>query len=86
VRLLEQSPITRDDMMQSLLDRGISTRRGVMPIHRELPYANGDWNTRLPETNKAADRAIILPLFDQMSDDDQDYVLESIMALCRPLL
>ena len=82
VRLLEDAPITRDDMMQSLLDRGISTRRGVMPIHRDLPYANRDWSARLTETNKAADQAIILPLYDQMSDDDQDYVLESIIALC----
>jgi len=84
MRLVENAPFTRDDMMQWLLDRGISTRRGVMPIHRELPYANQDWNTRLPETNKAADQAIILPLYDQMTDDDQDYVIESIITFCRP--
>ena len=83
VRMLENAPITRDDLMQALLDRGISTRRGVMPIHRERPYADPCWDARLPETNRAADRTIILPLFDQMTDEDQDYVLDAILGVCR---
>jgi dTDP-4-amino-4,6-dideoxygalactose transaminase len=32
----------------------------------------------LPETNAAADETIILPLYAQMTDEDQDYVLECI--------
>ena len=83
VRILEDAPFDRDELMQALLDRGISTRRGVMAIHREPPYADENWNQRLPETNKAADQTIILPLFDQMTDDDQDYVLESLLEVCR---
>jgi perosamine synthetase len=82
VRILEDAPISRDDLMQALLDRGISTRRGVMPIHRERPYAAPAWDSRLLETNRAADRTIILPLFDQMTDDDQDYVADSILEVC----
>ena len=32
------APVTRDELMQELLDRGISSRRGIMAIHRESPY------------------------------------------------
>jgi dTDP-4-amino-4,6-dideoxygalactose transaminase len=83
VRMLENAPVGRDALMQGMLDRGISTRRGVMAIHREPPYAVPLRDLRLPETNKAADQAIILPLFDQMTDDDQDYVLEAIVEICN---
>lgn len=82
VRIDEGAPIQRDDLMQSLLDRGISTRRGIMAIHRERPYLDAAWDERLPETNRVTDQAIILPLFDQLTDDDQDYVLESIFDVC----
>jgi perosamine synthetase len=83
VRMLENAPVSRDALMQGMLDRGISTRRGVMAIHREQPYADPLWDLRLPETNKAADQAIILPLFDQMTDEDQNYVLEAIVEICN---
>ena len=83
VRITEDTPISRDDLMQELLDRGISTRRGIMATHRELPYASGAWDALLPETNRATDYGIILPLFDQLSDEDQAYVIESIFDVCR---
>jgi perosamine synthetase len=78
IRLQTGSPVTRDALMQSLLERGISTRRGVMPIHRERPYRDAEWEQRLPETALAADQAIMLPLYVQMTEDEQDYVLETI--------
>jgi len=82
VRVLQNSPLKRDELMQALLDRGISTRRGVMALHRERPYADPKWDTLLCETNKAADEAIILPLFDQMSDEEQQYVIDSVIEVC----
>jgi dTDP-4-amino-4,6-dideoxygalactose transaminase len=36
VRLKDDAPITRDGLMQELLDRGVSTRRGIMAINSEL--------------------------------------------------
>ena len=77
-RVTPDAPVSRDDLMQKLLDRGISTRRGIMASHREPPYASGNWDSRLPETNRATDDTIILPLFHQMSEDEQDYIVESI--------
>jgi dTDP-4-amino-4,6-dideoxygalactose transaminase len=76
--LTDDAPITRDGLMQELLDRGVSTRRGIMAIHRELPYRDEKWNSRLRRTNEVTDSAIILPLFYSMTDEEQDYVMESL--------
>jgi perosamine synthetase len=81
IRLKSDAPITRDELMQGLLDRGISSRRGVMPIHREAPYRQAKWDALLPETNMVADTTIILPLFDALTEEQQDYVIESISEL-----
>ncbi len=78
VRLNEHSPLTRDELMQHLLDCGIASRRGVMPIHREQPYCSEQWDSRLPVTNLVADTSLILPLFHEMGEDEQDYVISCI--------
>jgi perosamine synthetase len=76
VQLKSNAPITRDHLMQELLNRGVSTRRGVMAIHKEPPYCHEKWNSRLPETNVVADTALILPLFHTMTEQEVDYVIE----------
>jgi dTDP-4-amino-4,6-dideoxygalactose transaminase len=78
VRLRPQARIRREILMQALLERGVSTRRGVMAIHREPPFQDPRWESKLPETSAATDETIILPLFHQMTEEDQDYVIESI--------
>jgi dTDP-4-amino-4,6-dideoxygalactose transaminase len=80
VRLKSGAPISRDELMQRLLDRGIATRRGIMAIHREAPY-KGDWDKFLPNTNLITDTAIILPLFHEMTADDVNYVVECIAEI-----
>jgi perosamine synthetase len=85
VRLKESAPITRDKLMQELLNRGVSTRRGVMAIHRELPYCHEKWNRLLPRTGEVADTAIILPLFYTMTEEEQDYVIDCLEQINRQL-
>ena len=77
-RFTDKAPISRDDLMQKLLERGISTRRGIMASHREAPYLNEPWEGRLPNTARAADSGIILPLFHQMREEEQDFVVDCI--------
>jgi dTDP-4-amino-4,6-dideoxygalactose transaminase len=77
-RLTKDAPVSRDDLMQALLDRGISTRRGIMASHRELPYRHARWESELLETNAATDECVILPLFHQMTEQEQEFVIESI--------
>lgn len=77
-RLTKDAPIDRDTLMQGLLDRGISTRRGIMAAHREAPYRDPRWDRELPETNVATDECIVLPLFHQMTDEEQAFVIDGI--------
>ncbi len=77
-RVTHDAPLQRDDLMQALLDQGISTRRGIMASHREAPYADKEWSQQLPETERATAETIILPLFHQMTEQEQDYVIDCI--------
>lgn len=81
VRVLEDAPLTRDALMQALLDRGVASRRGVMAIHREAPYRDGRWDALLPVTNRVADTGLVLPLFYEMREEEQDYVMECLAAI-----
>jgi perosamine synthetase len=78
VRLTKDAPVSRDELMQLLLDRGISTRRGIMAAHREPPYHNVKWDKALRQTNAITDECIILPLFHDLTDQDQEYVIYAI--------
>jgi len=78
VRLQDDAPVSRDQLMQELLDRGVSSRRGIMAIHRELPYRDAKWDALLPVTNLVTDTTMILPLFHEMTDEEQDYVVDCI--------
>ncbi len=65
-------------VMQSMLDCGIATRRGIMCIHREKAYADLPSRFPLPESERAQDECIILPLFPQMTDE---MIGETVRAL-----
>ena len=67
-------------VMQALLDRGVASRRGIMCAHRELPYQR-PVGYDLPVSEWAQDRFIVLPLFPQMTDDELDYVCDSLAAV-----
>jgi perosamine synthetase len=65
-------------VMQGLLDRGISTRRGVMCAHLEEPYAAAWPAGCLPHSEAARDRGIILPLYPSMPEADLRKVVSSL--------
>jgi dTDP-4-amino-4,6-dideoxygalactose transaminase len=58
-------------VMQKLLDQGIATRRGIMCSHREPPYADKKPRHELRQSELAQDHAILLPLYAQMTEEDQ---------------
>lgn len=79
VRLQKNKRITRDGLMQKLLDVGIASRRGVMASHLEAPYRKLVGRVSLPETEKAARETLLLPLYPQMRRAEQDYVTENVL-------
>ena len=70
-------------VMQRLLDQGISTRRGAMNAHREAAYPPGTWRQGpggLFVSERTQDTTIVLPLFHDLSDADQDHVIDAVAA------
>ncbi|MBB4382506.1 dTDP-4-amino-4,6-dideoxygalactose transaminase [Bradyrhizobium sp. SBR1B] len=65
-------------VMQNLLDKGIATRRGIMCSHRELPYAKAAQRHDLRQSELAQDRAILLPIYAQMTEDNMRLVVEAL--------
>jgi len=57
-------------VMQSLLDQGIATRRGIMCSHREAPYSRDKQRHQLRESELAQDHSILLPIYAQMREGD----------------
>ena len=77
IRIKDGSKI-RNHIMQTMLDAGIASRAGVMASHLEKPYKTMYPGLKLPETEKAASEAIILPLYPQMTKQEQDYVIDQL--------
>jgi dTDP-4-amino-4,6-dideoxygalactose transaminase len=68
-------------VMQALLDRGISSRRGVMNIHLEQAYADPNsfrQGSSLKRSVAAQAGSIILPLFMQMTSDELSSVVDAL--------
>jgi perosamine synthetase len=80
VRVAAEFPLGRDELMQSLLGQGISTRRGIMNAHQEGAYAEQE-TPALPHSETARDDVILLPLFEAMTRDEQHHVIEVIREL-----
>jgi len=78
VRLKNATAALRDGVMQNLLDAGIATRRGIMSIHREPCYVAEYGAQDFPESERASDQCICLPLFSQMTEAEQTHVVEQL--------
>lgn len=67
-------------IMQTLLDAGIATRRGAMNAHREGAYPADTWRAPGPlrQSEEAQGTAIVLPLFHQLTELDQDRVIGEV--------
>lgn len=69
------------DVMQQMLEAGIATRRGIMCSHREAPYGATQSAGPLHESEVAQDRCILLPLFSQMTAEDQQGVATTLLNI-----
>jgi perosamine synthetase len=85
-------------VMQGMLDGGIATRRGVMNAHRERAYPKGTWSCGpghdrctcpgsgcewLRHGEIAQDSVVALPLFHDLTPDDQERVVAALRTACE---
>jgi dTDP-4-amino-4,6-dideoxygalactose transaminase len=78
VRVGRGAAVGRMELMRRLLADGVATRRGVMAIHEEAAY--GERAVGLGHTEAAAAETLMLPLFPDLSDEQQDYVIDRVLA------
>lgn len=83
IRLKKNSKITRDRLMQKLLDNGIATRRGVMAVHLEPAYKNIYKKINLPITENSTSETISLPIYVNMKKNEQNYVIKKIINYAK---
>lgn len=84
--------VDQREVMQKMLEAGISTRRGIMCAHREPAYELEPWSCMcgrkpgcdcLKESEKAQDQCIILPLYHEMSSEDQERVVSTLQSALK---
>ncbi len=66
----------RDRLMDAMLSRGVVTRRGLMASHAEPCYRGAKTEGALPHTETAARETLLLPMYVELTEDDQDRVLQ----------
>jgi dTDP-4-amino-4,6-dideoxygalactose transaminase len=64
-------------LMQAMLDRGVASRRGIMNMHLEGAMRDLRLSFPLPRSEAARDHCVLLPLYAQMSEAEQDTVLSA---------
>lgn len=81
IELLDPSIISRDDLMQKLLDKGIATRRGIIAIHMEDAYSS--CKISLPQTERITKKTILLPLYVSMTETEQMYIIKCLKEVLQ---
>jgi len=79
VMLPDDFPLGRNELLRMLADAGVSARRGIMAAHLEPAYA-GQPCPPLPVTERVTGSSLILPLFHEMTEDEQDRVVSVLRA------
>ncbi|MDX8141020.1 DegT/DnrJ/EryC1/StrS family aminotransferase [Lentzea sp. BCCO 10_0061] len=67
----------RQEVLAGLAERGVSARRGIMASHLEPAY-EGHPGIALPVTEAFTARTLILPLFHDMTESEQDTVVSAL--------
>lgn len=78
LRVKEDAPFTRNQLMGFLLKRGVASRRGCQAVHQESAYKEFHRAYQLPETDRAVEQTILLPLYPGMSNEEQDKVIRAV--------
>jgi dTDP-4-amino-4,6-dideoxygalactose transaminase len=72
-------PVGRSELLRMLAHEGVSARRGIMAAHLEPAYADQPCPP-LAVTERVAAGSLILPLFHELTEAEQDRVVSVIRA------
>ena len=78
VRLRGADAERRNRVIEELGRRGVASRRGLMASHLEACHRGARRSGALVETERAAAQTLLLPIFHELTEADQDYVMVSL--------
>lgn len=78
----DQVKLSQRDFFEALRAAGIGVNLHYIPVHlqpyyRALGFADGDY----PEAERYFGEGVTLPLFPDLTDEQQDYVIEQLRSL-----
>jgi len=78
IRVQDNSPVNRDELIQILSDQGIGSSVHYVPLHRQHYWRDKYQLTidMFPVTDKAYQAMLSIPLYTAMSDEQQDRVIQ----------
>jgi dTDP-4-amino-4,6-dideoxygalactose transaminase len=79
----DDAPIGRNELMDELARRGVSTRPGTHAVHLQGYYTDryGFAPHDFPQAYRCHTQTLALPLHNQMTDEDYAYVVDSLVEL-----
>ena len=83
IYLKQDAPISRNELMEKMLEADISTRRGIMTSHRETAYKAACQGIQLPKSENLCDNSIILPLYVPMASEDVRCVIDTFKSIIK---
>jgi dTDP-4-amino-4,6-dideoxygalactose transaminase len=81
IRLRPDCGVDRDVMIRRLVERGISCRRGIPPIHLEPLYRLRCGAVSLPVTESVSAESVFLPMFASLPEADQARVIDAVISI-----
>lgn len=74
-------PLDREGLLAKLAEDGISARRGIMASHLQPAYAgHSGYTVALPVTERLTANTLILPLYHDLLEEEQDRVIASVLS------
>jgi dTDP-4-amino-4,6-dideoxygalactose transaminase len=79
VEVLPQFALDREELLAHLAAHEISARRGIMAAHLQPAYSTHP-HAPLPVTERLTERTLILPVYHQMTAEDQARVIDAVRS------
>ena len=85
---VDEANAFRNEWMDRLEQNGIATRQGTHALHTLGYYVKkyGYRHEDLPGAYACDRLSLAIPLFVEMTEEDQDYVIEQMASICKDLL
>jgi perosamine synthetase len=83
IRLSKDLKLTKDEMMEKLLQAGVETRSFFIPMHKQPAFMEWVDDDRFPVAEDGASRGLYLPSSSDLTLEEIEYVCDSIKKIIK---